>query len=305
MAESSYPNPGVTQLQHERLLGRSQPSGLLGVPSDQPLVYADGAGTREVRIRASRQAIVEGYGWQNDASVVTKTLAANSSGSTRVDLVVLRLDRTTWTVTSQVIQGSPGSGAPSPITNAPGGSPDYYDLPLATVTIADGATTLAAATVTPVAWYLSPDGQILCTSTTRPPHERSRRIFETDTSREYISTGTVWLPTAGDATGTIATFGGFSHDYAVLRRRGGMVTFALTARKTSAGLSANTEYRCANVPADFRPLDHMSTVGIVPSTGSVFTCSVGVDGAVLMNPGGQSIPADRACVFASMTYPIA
>lgn len=304
MAETWYPNPAVTQLQHERLVGRSLPSGLLGVPTDPVLVYADGVGTREVRVRADRQAVVQGYGWQNDGDVLTlPALAANASGSTRVDLVVLRLDRSDWSVRVKVVQGTPGAGEPAVTVQT--GSSGVWELPLAAVTVASGAVSLAGGTVTPVAWYLSPDGQILCTSTTRPPHERGRRIFESNTSREYISTGTVWLPTAGDAAGTIATFGGFSHDYAVLRRRGGMVTFALTARKASAGLSANTEYRCANVPAGFRPLDHMSTVGIVPSTGSVFTCSVGVDGAVLMNPGGQSIPADRACVFASMTYPIA
>lgn len=305
MASDSYPRPGfnsgaVTELLYERLAAPQSPDGLIGHPADSPLVYADGLGTRLVRLRANRQALVRGFQYDSGPTDIDLQLPTNTSGTTRTDLIVLRLTRATWRVQETFIQGTPGQGAPAPLATEA-----VFDLPVASVAVDHNAAGIAPNKVTNLAWYVGSDGQILCTSKTRPPHQGGRRIFETDVARALLSVGTSWLVTAGEATGSIATFGGFSHSGQVLRRRGGMVTFALTAWKPSAGLAANTVYRCANVPDGFQPLDHMSTVGIVPSTGSVFTCSVGIDGAVLLNPGTQSIPAGRACVLSAMTYPVA
>lgn len=310
MTETWYPNPAVTQLQHERLLGRAMPSGLLGVPSDQPLVFADGGGTREVRIRASRQGVVQGFGWQNDASVFTlPSLAVNSSGSTRVDLVVLRLDRTDWSVRVKVVQGTPGAGTPAPITNPPGGSPDYFDVPLAAVTVANGATSLASNTVAQKAWYLNADGDILCTKDTSPPHERGRRKFETDTGRAFISTGTSWLITAEDSGAAVLTMTGGSAPWVASQngvwRRNGWVSMQLTARRPLAAMFGDTSYVVATVPTGFRPpaaYGAIQTTAVVPSSNGTAAVSISPAGAVSVSPA-VGINSDRSFIISSVGWP--
>lgn len=304
MAESNYPAPGVTQLQHERLLGRALPSGLLGDPGDQPLIYADGAGTREIRVRVSRQAVVEGYGWQNDAVVVTKTLAANTSGSTRVDLVVLRLNRADWSLTVQVVQGTPGAGAPSATRSASTGSGSgVYEIELATVTVANNATTLAASTVTEKAWYLGEDGQILCKSSTRPPHQKGRTAFETDTGRWVISDGTTWRNAVDDSGITsIALSGGWSAGTNRIQRRGGVVVLSLSASKSTT-IAAGSSVQAGSVPSGFEPTFAVS--GLVQydaSAGLAVGLRVTTGGAIFVDtPSGVGINASRS-ITGSLTW---
>lgn len=307
MASSSFPRPGhnvgsVTNYEHELLAKKATPDGLHGFPTDPAPIYADSAGIRTVRLRAGVFATIRGSIFMSGPTDITlPQLAANTSGNPRIDLVVLRLSRADYAITPTVLTGVPSGNPVAPTRSFDGSSTGFFDFPLGEVRVASGASSLASNTITIRGWYLGSDGQIRCTPDTRPPHEAGRVIWEHPTG-QFVSTGDRWLRVADEASGAIAVFGGFSHSNAVLHRRNGHVTFALTAWRPTA-MSANTEYRCANVPDGFRPVTHMSTVGIVPSTGSVFTCSVGTDGAVLMNPGVTSIPGNRACVLGSMTYP--
>lgn len=192
MTSVSYPAPGynggaVTDLEFERLVSSQAADGVIGTPSAAPMVFADGSGTRVVRIRVNRRALVRGFMYDSGPNELTLTLAANTSGVTRVDLIVLRLDRATWTVFEGVVQGTPGAGAPAPSQNT--GSIGVWDLPLAQVTVINGATSLSAGTVVPLAWYVGDDGQILCTPSTRPPGNAGRQIHEIDTDVTWESTG--------------------------------------------------------------------------------------------------------------------
>lgn len=191
MAETWYPNPSVTQLQHEHLIALAVPTGVVGHPQDPPLVYAPGSGTREIRIRADRRASVLGYGWENDNNEIVFSLADNAAGSTRVDLVVLRFDRADYSVRNAVVPGTPGAGAPAPTMNT--GASGVWELPLAEVDVGPGATNIADTQVRSRAWYIGPGGY-LCTSLTRPPHSPGRRLWETDTGRLMVSNGTQWRP---------------------------------------------------------------------------------------------------------------
>ncbi|SBT63919.1 hypothetical protein GA0070622_0887 [Micromonospora sediminicola] len=294
MAESSYPNPGVTEAQHERLLGRALPSGLLGHPDDQPLVYADGTGTREIRIRASRQGAVEGYGWANDAAVITKTLAANTSGSTRVDLVVLRLNRSTWTVTVQIVQGTPGAGAPAATRTPATGGGTIYEIELATVTVANNATTLAGSTVTDKAWYLNEDGQILCESDRRPPHHPGRSAFETDTGRWILSDGTVWR-NAVDDSGLLAVsmLSGFGATENTLQRRGGVCVLNIKVQRTNAAFPAGSTTKVANLPAGCTPTFPVQSAVMWWSGAQVAGLRVTSSGLYVVTPAGVTVAEDR------------
>ncbi|MFB6392641.1 hypothetical protein [Polymorphospora lycopeni] len=283
MAESSYPDPSVTQLQHERLLGRLGPSGLLGSPADLPLVYADGTGTRTTKIRANRQALVEGYGWENDGVEVTKTHAANSSGQTRIDVVVLRLSRSTWDVTSQIVQGTPGAGPPAVTMQT--GSSGVWELPVADVAVASGATTFAGSVVTPRAWYVGDDGQIICTSTTRPPHSPGRQITETNTGQVLVSVGSQWLILRED-TGWVplTPAAGWGARLLQVRRLNGQVTLWCNVRRTGSTLAANTTSIITTLPTGFRPAvggEVIEIPAITPSApGYTFRVSVNAAGQV-------------------------
>lgn len=160
MAESSWPNPAdgrsVDDVQYEKLAAYyGGTGGVMGEFSSPQLVYGDSSGM-QIKIGADRHALVRGHVWWSGSTIVTKAIAANASGSTRVDLVVLRLDRATWAVNLVVLTGTPGSGAPSPTQWT--GTTSVWDLPLATVTVASGAVTISAGSVNYVASHLRSDG---------------------------------------------------------------------------------------------------------------------------------------------------
>lgn len=302
MAETWYPNPGVTQRQHELLMGGGFASGVVGHPADQGVVYAPNSGTREIRIRANRRAVVEGYGWENDAFEVVKNLAANSSGSTRVDLVVLRLDRATWEVTAEVVQGTPGAGAPSATYGT--GSSGVWELPLAEVTVASGATTLGTSTVANKAWYVGSDGQIRCMPTTRPPHEAGRAVWDT-TYGYLVSTGGTWLVGVEDSGTTGWTMSsGFTATLQHVHRRNGWAFADLSFRRSAAGMNGGTAYTVARLPDGFRPPFTYQTNAHCPSAQVNLTVAVFDTGYINVNPG-VDVPANRAIVLNALQHPVA
>jgi hypothetical protein len=160
VAESSWPSPSNSRVvddpSYEKLaLSYGPVAGVVGGFTSPQLVYGDSSGM-QIKVAADRYALVRGHEWYSGSTIFTKPIGSNSSGSTRTDLVVLRLSRTTWDVTVVVIAGIPGSGAPSPTQNV--GTTGSFDLPLATVTVTNGAATISAANVNYIAAHLRGDG---------------------------------------------------------------------------------------------------------------------------------------------------
>lgn len=194
MTQSSWPSPAasrvVTDLQYEKLVANEYTDGLIGSITDTPLVYADGSG-RQVFLRASRYAQVRGHGWTSGSPDLSLSVGANTSGSTRTDLVVLGLDRSTWNVTAYVKAGTPGSGAPALQTDV--GDTGIYEIPLAEATVPNGASVISAAQVLPRAWYARPDGAASPGSgtETRPPAPvAGMKLWQAGTA--YVWNGTIW-----------------------------------------------------------------------------------------------------------------
>lgn len=167
MAESSYPTPAngrlITEPQYERLMATIQSSGLIGAPTLPSLVYADGSG-RLVKVRANRGAYVRGRYWDSGNTEFALPIPANTTGAIRRDLIVLRLNRTTWNVTTEVKTGS----TVTPALTQDVGAVGTYEIPLAQVNVPNGATSLGSGDVVPLAWYLGAT-PIVCTSTSQPP----------------------------------------------------------------------------------------------------------------------------------------
>jgi hypothetical protein len=141
VAEISYPwdDRGLTEAEW-RTMGRLwYPSGIVRGALDGLACFADSSGM-QVKVRAGR-AWARGHLYTNDAEL-TWPVAGNSSGSTRVDRVVVRFDFAANTAYLHVIEGEPGAGSPEPVSTA-----TVFDITVANVTVVSGAVTIAAGDV--------------------------------------------------------------------------------------------------------------------------------------------------------------
>lgn len=189
MAQESYPSPDnareVTDLQYETLSARFSDDGIYGTPADTAVVSA-GVGL-SVNVRANVAGSVRGHGWSSGSDGDTLSVAANTSGSTRVDRVVLRLDRSDWTVRAVVKQGVPGAGAPALTVST--GDTGTYEIPLADVTVLNNAVSV---TVTRRELWVG--GRVRpCTSSTRNLAPAvGEMCLEVDTGTVRMWDGTTW-----------------------------------------------------------------------------------------------------------------
>lgn len=151
MAQDSWPHNAhntrnVTDSEYEKLSAEFG-NGIYGDPSGSAVVTA-GAGL-QVLVKANNGGSLRGHYWTSGTSDVALSITANASGSTRVDRVVLRLDRTDWTVAAVIREGTAGSGAPSLVQQT--GDTGVYEILLAEVTVLNGASSV---TVTPRTLYV-------------------------------------------------------------------------------------------------------------------------------------------------------
>lgn len=158
MAESSWPTAAgghsITDQQWEMMTAGFAGDGIIGAPTDPAVVYADSTGM-QVKVRANKLGLVSGHGWFSGSTEFTRTIAANASGSTRIDLVILRFTRSTQDVTCVVKQGTAGAGAPALTQDPKTSGTGVYEVAIAQVTVASGASTISAANVVAVARFLS------------------------------------------------------------------------------------------------------------------------------------------------------
>jgi hypothetical protein len=253
VAEVSYPTAGgggVTDVRYEALIGSVLPSGLIGSPALSSLVFADSSG-RQVKVQPSRAAMVRGFRWESDGAGITRSIAANASGNPRIDLAVLRLNRNDFTVTFQVIQGTPAASPVAPTVTQNTGSTGVWEMPLAQITVANNATTLAAATVADVSWYLG-GTDLVGTSASFPPVSPGSSFTATDVAKKYDAVGSVWQLTGenGAFTSVAASTGWSGNIY--FRRRNGWTYFQALVTRTGADIPAATDSVIFNVPATFR-----------------------------------------------------
>lgn len=154
MASTTWPDgspKSVDDIEFEVLGAAWGVDGIIGTPTDTTVVFGDSSG-RQIKIRSGKHGHVHGRGWASGATDIVKTIAANATGQPRIDLVVLGLDRATWLVTEYVLTGT-AAASPSPpalTRTAMGGGTGKWEIPLARVAVAAGASTISAADVTPV-----------------------------------------------------------------------------------------------------------------------------------------------------------
>lgn len=150
MAEVAYFFDGVSYseaAQADFQARAMRPQGVFGESSYGALVVTATNGNLSVTVGAG-EAMVQGFYYRNDAPKVL-AIAANASGSTRIDTVVLRLNRTANTLIAAVLQGTPGAGAPA-LTQIVGGT---WELAIANITVPNNAASIVAGNVADVRTY--------------------------------------------------------------------------------------------------------------------------------------------------------
>ncbi|MFJ2567870.1 hypothetical protein ACIO02_33890 [Streptomyces sp. NPDC087568] len=255
MAQDSWPSPShnnraISDTEYEKIAAKFSGDGVYGSPADDPVVSA-GTGL-QVNIRANVEASVRGHAWTSGTSTVVLPIAPNSSGQTRTDRIVLRLDRATWTVRAVPKQGTPGGSAPA-LTQQTGDT-GVYEVLLAGVTVPSGANSV---TVTRGELYVG--GRIRpCTSAHRNPNPVvGEMCFETDTGLVRVWNGTAWQLVSGDSGEvkvTSALSGWSSISDSVLEKRAGTVHLRLgTMQRSSSAMPAGVDMRLpVMIPAAYR-----------------------------------------------------
>lgn len=254
MAQSSWPAPAdgrvVTDVEYEMLAAHFSGDGVYGDPSD-PAVVTAGVGLT-VNVRADVFASVRGHGWTSGSTGDALDIAPNSSGTTRVDRIVLRLDRSTWTVRAVVKEGVPDEGPPVLTT---GDAFTTYEVLLANVTVLNGANSV---TVTRGERYVGTRLRpTTSTALTNPNPRLSDMIWETDTRRLRIYDGSSWLTIysdSGEIDCGLALGAWSSNAQHILQERNGSVHLRLGSwTREAATLAAATESRLpVLIPAAYR-----------------------------------------------------
>lgn len=304
MAENSWPSPGhnsraVTDSEYEKVAARFSDDGMWGHPGDSAVVSA-GVGL-SVNVRANAYASLRGHAWHSGTSTVNLPVAANTSGSTRIDRIVLRLDRAAWTVRAAVLQGIPGSGAPALTQNT--GDTGVYEVLLASVTVLNRA---ASVSVTRAELYIG--------SRTRPCKAANlplnpapgQQAYEVDTGILRLWTGSTWVVLHQDS-GPINLGAGYnvwaSAGGSVGRLLNGIVTLRIAKERVTTPLSsgASAGSMVATVPALLRPSDLNHFFPAQFSGGQSARVEVRTDGEVWVRALSETVPAGSG-LFLTMTY---
>jgi hypothetical protein len=316
VAYESYPNlahnaRAVSLAEYERMVAPVGRTGLTGGYTTTLPVYADSTG-RQVKIRAGVGALVRGFRFTNLTETIV-TIAENTSGSPRIDLLVLRMNRSAvspnaFAINPFVIVGTPAAtpSAPSPVTQDSPDGTGVWDFPLGDVKVANGAVTIAAADVTNRAWWTAETGYT-CHSAARPPHGAGRQIYEGDTGRGYISTGSRWVPILDDAgvvTPTMAT--GWAPASLYLSRINGVTYLNGSVKRTGASLTpASATASVMTIPAGYQPRNNFTHSARVVHSGADAAMRILTTGAINVDLFGAGCATNQFIDLASACWPVA
>lgn len=303
MAETSYPSPNhnsrnVTDGEYETISAFNG-DGVHALPSDGAVVVA-GTGM-QVLVKAGTVATVRGHAWEAGPTDVALTVSANSSGSTRYDVVVLRLDRSTWDVTAQIVEGTPGSGYPS--LSADTGDTGAYDVSLALLTVPSGASVPTVSRATRYA----PSGITPANSGEVPFLNRTGDIhYRPDTGAIELWNGSKWVGMYYDS-GELSLGAGYDtwEDYVASkgRRIGDVVTLRVAKRRIGSTFNASDENgsKLCTLPAAFVPKSNQYFGANVSGFKGSVTVEVRPDGEVWAIQNQQDITVGRVIAI-TCTY---
>lgn len=286
VAHVSFPNDAyndrvVTLAEYEQVAGVA--AGLSGMQyyTGTPPVFADATG-RQVKLRADVSAWVRGTRFNNSTETIIP-IAANTSGKTRIDLVVLRKRRQEssvgagdhHTVAPFVIQGVPADTpiAPAPVRSTASTS-SFWDLTLAEVTVPHNAASISAAQAVCRAYYTNGMGYTGRDAWSKPPVDPGVIFYAADTGKTYIGSASgSWLVLYDDSGWvSVPLEGGWSKGetgIARVRRINRVAHLSLDLFRTGNTLSSGSVL-VAKLPNGFGPEGAGHIVpGAISGAGSV------------------------------------
>lgn len=310
MAEASWPSPShgsparaVTDAEYPHLASWAS-DGVFASGSD--VVYGNSSGM-QVHVRANKYGIVRGHAWSSGTSEYNLTIGSNSSGSTRIDTVVLRLDRSTWNVTAAVRAGTPGGGAPALQRDT--GDTGLWEIPLADVTVINGAASISAGNVKSRP-LLQAGGARACTllSDVQSTLTAGAIVWESSTGRWigwngsagivfYEDTG--WIAATPDVT--YWTVGAFPLG---VRRIDGVVHLRGSVQRHISKLAITDSYsHIMTLQAGFRPANsHLYTVWV--EGGIIAQARIYPSGDVALTDHAIDGISVNHSVYLDTTYPL-
>lgn len=200
MPNDQHNNRAIALYEYEQIAVATGLSGLLYYDGTTP-IHADSTG-RHVKMRPDVVGWIRGTRFNNDSETILP-IAGNTSGKTRIDLVVLRKRRQEsslgagdqHTVAPVVIQGVAADNpiAPSPVRSASSAT-SFYDVVLGEVTVPADASTTTAGQVVCRAYYVNGMGYTGRDAWGKPPVEPGVLFHAVDTGKTYIgSAAGSWL----------------------------------------------------------------------------------------------------------------
>jgi hypothetical protein len=260
-----------------------------------------------VFVRAGKRALLQGHAWYSGSSDVALTIAANSSGSTRTDTVVLRLDRSTWNVTAAVRQGTPGAGAPTLQRDT--GDTGLWEIPLADVTVDNGAGSIASGKV--YTRSLLQSGAVrACNAITdvQALLAPGDIVYEAGSGRWIGWTsggGTLLYEDTGYANLPISGYWAAGGDTPQILRRHGWVYLRGSIKRTTNTLqSTDTNSPVGTIPAGYRPTGTHNWPQVTSAMGHVRLQVDYATGALAIVDLSSDIPVGRV-VYLDTAWPAA
>ena len=253
---SSYNSGAVTEAEYEKIAAHFSSDGLYGSPLNAARVVA-GAGL-QVLVKANTYASLRGFFYNSGSTDVPLDIDPNSSGATRVDRVVLRLDRSTWLVRAAIRKGTPGAGPPALVKDQ--WDTGIFEIPLALVTVPNGAAAITSADIQTTPYFVGNRSRAQL-SGFRDPNPFPGQInwdLDTDTyvrwngsSWKTIIEDTGWVPLAIDWT---TVWQGAATSPISARKVNGVVSVRIEVTRigSSLGVTDPDGSRICTVPTNMR-----------------------------------------------------
>lgn len=319
MALNSYPNNAwnnraISLAEHEQILLPFGRTGFIGYSTTLP-VYA-GASARTLYLRAGVRGTVRGtrFNVTSEETIGPDKILANTSGSPRRDLLVMRLNREAaapnqFTVSPVVLTGVPAAApvAPSPVRNDTMDGTGVWDFPVTEIPVPNGATTLTLTAADFRGWWCSPSGYTGL-EVGKPPAEPGLIFRANDSGVSYIASNTgkwqriyqesgwinVGLPTGYDGNLSFAKV----NNLAVMSAR---------VTRTGAALAPTVSPQLYTVAESFRPEQAVYGVYHCTLPDHSSHVAVGTTGAIIFSGTGTTNLgiSQNATLISNMVWPVA
>lgn len=275
MTQSSFPfgsSSIATEDQWSAMFRMAQVDGVFTTDSSGTNLRVSGSNASTVAVAAG-EAWVQGTYYSNSVSLNVSVPTNSGGAAARKDLVVLRRDPSADTIT--VVYRSGGTNFPTPTQTLNG----TWEIPLAQVTVAAGASVVAPAGVVDQRWFLGRP-VALSNSTSRPHATKGQLIVEGKSV--YLGNGVSFdlLGTAGQDTGwkALPLVSGYATQSATCayRVKDGIGYLRGNFKKTSGDLPKSVITKFATLPTEARPgITRYGVMGTEFNTYTVGGTSVG------------------------------